>query len=520
MSNACLITKVKSSYILNNIINYIPDKDWQEKLFLYSKKLQKKLNIHLIGLKEKYLKKIGFDLDKYLYIHPDFYEKDCLAKEYHNFLKQSNINIKSLEKIIYELYENKIFKDIEEEKLDKIKNYGKLINIDSPLFNIISKTKNFEKIFTIHISQKNIDEYNLKDYYIKTFNDLNNLKIKYTSILLILNNIIKIRYLQDFNIDFNKIKRLTLNIEKDENNPFDNIKKKENFFFKTLFSFKNIENNLVYLNIKFVNYNISSKLLKNINNFKLLKYLYINSFHLKRSLSIKLNTLKLLSINNCNNKIIQEISTEKVQLLNLSSNKLMNVDILEEVNFKELKILNLSFNNLYNVNILEKANFKELRELNLSSNKLFNIDVLEKVNFEKLKLLNLSSNRLMNIDVLEKVNFKELKELNLSCNNLHNIDILGKVSFEKLKMLNLSSNKIWSINILDKVMFKKLKELNLSSNRINNIYVLEKVNFKELKELNLSSNDISDINALQKANFGELEILDLCSNKIKDIIIF
>ena len=53
------------------------------------------------------------------------------------------------------------------------------INIDSPLFEIISKLSHFEKNYIIYISQKNIDKYNLINEYIKLFDKLNKSNIKY-----------------------------------------------------------------------------------------------------------------------------------------------------------------------------------------------------------------------------------------------------------------------------------------------------------------------------------------------------
>ena len=43
-------------------------------------------------------------------------------------------------------------------------------------------------------------------------------------------------------------------------------------FFETLFSFNNIENNLIYLDIDFTNYETKNDLFKKIDNFKLLRY--------------------------------------------------------------------------------------------------------------------------------------------------------------------------------------------------------------------------------------------------------
>ena len=60
MKNKKLINNIQSKYILDYIFDYIKDKNFKEKLFLYSKKFQKDFDIKLIGLKENYLNKIGF----------------------------------------------------------------------------------------------------------------------------------------------------------------------------------------------------------------------------------------------------------------------------------------------------------------------------------------------------------------------------------------------------------------------------------------------------------------------------
>ena len=208
MENEELIYNIKSKHILNYIFNYIKDNNFKDKLFLYSKKLQIKFDIKLIGLKENYLNKIKFDLDKYLYIKSSLSEKDILTIKYNEFLIENKLNKERIENIIYEIFENKEIKDIEEEDVDlhRINDIGRLINIKSPLFKILSKTKNFGKIFTIYISQEIIDEYKLKYEYLKLFDKLNNLNINYSSIFYNLTDINKINYLKEININFNKIK--------------------------------------------------------------------------------------------------------------------------------------------------------------------------------------------------------------------------------------------------------------------------------------------------------------------------
>ena len=67
MENKELINKIKSNYILNNILDYIKDTNFKLKLFIHSKLNQNKLNLKVI-YKEIFLEKIGFNLDKYLNI--------------------------------------------------------------------------------------------------------------------------------------------------------------------------------------------------------------------------------------------------------------------------------------------------------------------------------------------------------------------------------------------------------------------------------------------------------------------
>ena len=280
-----LLDGIKSKYMINNIFNYIPDKDFQIKLFLFSKKYQKLYNINFSEIKEKYLKKIGFDIYDYIYIFPEDYKKNYLSNIYHNFLFRKNISQKNIEKIIYDIFQQKNIENLNKENLPNIEiddfglyikddNTRKLINIDSPLFKIVSKTKNFDKIFTIQISQKSIDKYNFKNYYRQVFNNINHSNQNNLSIFYLLNSLEKINYLKEINIDFNRIKRITLKVEGDKpKNIYENnniIQENNKIFFTSLFSFHNIFNNLIYLNIIYLNsYKINSDLFEKINNFKL-----------------------------------------------------------------------------------------------------------------------------------------------------------------------------------------------------------------------------------------------------------
>ena len=108
MENQDLINKIKSSYIIKNIFNYIKDNNFQLKLFIHSKLFQNKLDLTLI-YKEKYIDKIGFDINKYLHKEKD--KGDDLIKKYDNFLLENKLNKKEFENIIIDVIKNKINKE-------------------------------------------------------------------------------------------------------------------------------------------------------------------------------------------------------------------------------------------------------------------------------------------------------------------------------------------------------------------------------------------------------------------------
>ena len=157
MENNHQINKIKSSYIIKNIFNFIKEDNFQMKLFFYCKLLQNKLDIKLIDYKEKYIDKLCFDINKYLHIKQEECKTDYLINKYNSFLFQKNLNKKEFEIILFDVIQN---------NKNDIKEHSEiLIDMDSPLFKIISKTKLFGNNFAIYISQKNIDENNLKDNF-------------------------------------------------------------------------------------------------------------------------------------------------------------------------------------------------------------------------------------------------------------------------------------------------------------------------------------------------------------------
>ena len=170
-------------------------------------------------------------------------------------------------------------------------------------------------------------------------------------------------YLKEIYIDFNKIKRMNLKLENksydyllDENI----IQKNTKYFFESLFSLNNLENNLIYLNLYFsILMKINPESFEKINEFKSLRYLYISSLNFNSNFIIKLNTLKVLLNIFSKNLLISEKTNENLEVLILSNNNITNINnVLETVNLEKLKELDLSNNKIADINALENVNFK------------------------------------------------------------------------------------------------------------------------------------------------------------------
>ena len=197
MNNQRLIYEIRSKYILRHIFDHIEDKKIELKLFSYSKYFKSRINLNYSYCYKRYLDILNFDINKFLYKAQEKYNaKDILKKEYDDFISNNNFNKEKFESILYDVM--------------NWQNEKHLINIDSPLFKLASKTKNFHKNYVLYISQKNIDDYNLKGDYKILLQKLNNSNIKYSSIIYIFDELIKLEYLKELNIEFNSINALDL----------------------------------------------------------------------------------------------------------------------------------------------------------------------------------------------------------------------------------------------------------------------------------------------------------------------
>ena len=88
-----------------------------------------------------------FNISKYLYT--EYYNKDYLNNKYDEFLSKNELNKYKFEKILYNVLANINIENLDE-NLEK-KDSKIIINIDSPLFIIISKINKFENNYEINI---------------------------------------------------------------------------------------------------------------------------------------------------------------------------------------------------------------------------------------------------------------------------------------------------------------------------------------------------------------------------------
>ena len=482
---------VKSKYQLNNILSYIKDDNFILKLFAYSKKYQKLLNLSINIYKEKYFDKIGLNLikikdfcscyDDYKYClieksgYPGYYRKDYLPKKCEKYKNKFNANIIE-DYILYYIEKNKI-------------KYQKLyLDIYSPYFNILSKMNNFSDIFIIIISMKFIKEYNLENDYIKIFNTFNKLNLKF-SILFRFINSNDINYFEKFKINIKNIKRLILLEDTD-------IGKYEHFF-ENFFSFTNdLSNNLIYLKISLKNTIYKETiLLQNINNFKSLEQLELNDIYFKSIFILDLPKLKTLNISKCNNISIS--SKLSLNLINLyfeeftpKQENVLKFPKLEKCEFYQyFSIFDKIYKN-YN-SIFDFVGMKNLKVLKAEADDFLKLG--NNILLEDLSVISNTNNIEIEKKIIEKIiTMKSLKKINLS---------LNKIDYKDISNIQGINNSITSINI---------KWKNHSNYELYNLQ--EK--FPNVSDLNLDLFSEGDDNTIT-----DIEITENKKYKINNLII-
>ena len=300
----------------------------------------------------------------------------------------------------------------------------------------MSVKEKFDKYFFIPISAKIINDFQLKDDYIKVFKQLYLNNSPKLNVHFIYQNDKDIQYLADFKI-FSKIKRLKVKEESTlDTSEIVNYKN----FFNLLFSPKNIKgNNLVDLDLEINNIDrIDAEIVESLNKFELIKHLSLHGFHFKQTFYLKLNQLKSLYLWKCRNITFDENSCSNLEKMNLNysqivqSKSLLNFNKLKElkgsqifsdiINFKSLEVLQKFVGEAYDFIQLENT---LLEEITLSSEKKYSQEIEQKMinKINPMKTLKKVEIPLLYL-YLEKQRLKEyndsVKELTINFRNNDN----------------------------------------------------------------------------------------------------
>ena len=541
---------IKSKYIIEKIFEYIKDENFLFKLFIHSKKYQKKLDLDLFDYINQYYKKIGIRATNFFSFNSldnnsFFYEfdKDKLKTKYKESLINNEIEINFFNNYLSH-YIKKYPKKIKEEY------HNKFIDIYSPFFEILSQSNIFEYL-TITIPFYTLIKNNLKTDYIEAFSKLNQLNSKYTSLSLEYKNDKDLDYIKEFNINFNQIKKLKIKFEDllmyytEEANNF-------NFctFFKSIFAL-NIYNNLIRLSIVIKDKGIDPNLVENFNNFKQLKKLKLMGFKFNTSFCLKLNTLKILKMKYCENISFEECCLN-LQKLHLNYCKINTVKTLLQLpNVEECYFLNEKKENENYYLIFDFNSFTKLKDLTCNGNNILyfknyaleNLDVLsievdsietEKKIFEKILSIKTLKTLYYNLNKLDNNQISKIKGNLPSVENLYiryeaerndyilydilnkfpnllkfSFSVLGNEYDDNLNSFEIKENPNCKINKLvinfDKTKTKDIKmycqpyeyleEIRIYNIKIDNINFLPLLNdkcdrvFKSLKYFSLDSDN-------------------------------
>ena len=341
-----ILEKINSKYIINNIFTYLDyeNKNFKLKLFNHSKSFQKKLGINLLNYKEQYLKDLGISIKKYLnykdylkysqYYNDYYYDKDILKENLKNDLIKYNIDKNDMIKYLVHYY-NELYK---EKKIAK--NDENIIDIYSPYFDILSKKNFFKELFIIPIRLKSIKYKNVIDDYKSAFNKLNNLNSLYPKLIIYYIDGNEINNLLDLKIvNLNLIDSLIILPEKGP----EQYSYKYKSLLKSLASFPNLKDNLIYLEIKAIP-NVYKKDLFDFNkneifDFKSLKILKLSDFLFKNEFIINITNLIELYLENCDNISFAGnicLNLKKINLIKnilKEPNQLIKAPELEEIKF-------------------------------------------------------------------------------------------------------------------------------------------------------------------------------------------
>ena len=487
-----LFEKILSKYIILNIFEFLDDK-LKLQIFQHSKEYQKKFNLNLFDYQKKCIEVQGINLNDYLYDShgkklSDFSE-GCLRQKLKNSLKLKNFN---MEKYLITYYDN-YYKN-----KNNYDNPIIYIDIYSPFFPILSKTKYFWELFAISINTEFMHLNRLEAYYKYFFIDILKSNIKY-SLICDLRNIEDFQYLARFNVNFEQVKRLIINHLYQENSIY--ILDRERFF-NTIFSFKGIENNLVHLKLNLKAKELEANFEK-LNNFKVLEYLELEGLIFKPAFTLKLFNIKKILLISCENISIPKASFLNLNQLYIKNCKLENIGpLLEAPNLEKLEFYSNKIGNINLNNIIPLFDFSNIKKLKVFSGDINDFLNLEICNFEKLSIMsNKDSDLQTEKKAIEKILLiNSLKELKIKLNYLDD-NIISQIYGENYSIKKIEIN--WEENQSDCVINNLLNKLP----NINDLDIYSLRNYSNKNKTNLEIKENSNCKIDTIKLYGDRDII-------------
>ena len=131
--------------------------------------------------------------------------------------------------------------------------------------------------------------------------------------------------IKEFNINYKKIKRLYINSINSDN--------KNLYKLSELIKF---ENTLTHLTLDF-NCDIESNIFDILNNFKILKVLFLKKFNFKEKFIITLKSLNILELDSCNNITLSQECANNIRSFHLLETDIKNNNVDNILKFPKIE---------------------------------------------------------------------------------------------------------------------------------------------------------------------------------------
>ena len=507
MESKSLLLSIKSKVNIRLLFSYL-NEERKYKLIVHSKKFQNILNLSLENYKEKFFFELTKSINFLNCLNTKIELDNCSNNSYKNIIKKNwdnelkqckihknNINDKMNELTRY-FFTNLYNEYKSKEEVDKnILDEQLLIDIYSPFYKILLKEEIFEKLFILRVPFPIIYDRRLMDDYYDATVRLSELNPNFSSFNFELNDLKKNNDLYDFKdycAYFKVIKKLVLEIKE---HSFSN-----NFPVK-IFSYSNIKNNLIYLELKAIgqlkitNSDNFGEKLKDLNALEELRIDGVISFHLAK------RNLKYIYFSNCELITFEPDCFSNMRIINLFRVKsfrtrtyyINKIDIPELIQFK-VSFYNREYSSIFNFKSCNKLKYF----IRLSHFDFLNLGetALEKVNIKTVNGYYCQEEE-EEIKILKKlIEIKTIKEIKIDLNYIteENIkEIKGEnTSVEKLiiNWMKISDNDYFGLE------HKKIKLDGLQEKfpNLKEFIIYMGVNFEKSGKLEINQNSNCKIN--------------------------